>query len=109
EQWDALAALYEDQLKGGGVKPGEELGMLIQIGMVHWRMRAQPQAAEPFFERVRKADPTHAGMLNFFREHLVAKGDKSRLAGILTDAQRAMADGSEKVALATEIAKLAES
>lgn len=108
EQWDALAALYEDQLKGGGVKPGEELGMLIQIGMVHWRMRGQLQAAEPYFERVRKADPTHAGMINFFREHLTAKGDKARLATILTDAQRAMADGPEKVALATEIAKLAE-
>lgn len=109
EQWDSLAALYEDQLKGGGVKPGEELGMLIQIAMVHWRMRGQPQAAEPYFDRVRKADPTHAGMLNFFREHLTAKGDRSRLATILTDAQRAMSDGAEKVALATEIAKLAES
>lgn len=109
EQWDQLAALYEDQLKGGGVKPGEELGMLIQIGMVHWRMRGQPQAAEPHFDRVRKADPTHAGMLSFFREHLEAKGDKQKLASILTDAQRAMADGPEKVALATEIAKLAES
>jgi tetratricopeptide (TPR) repeat protein len=109
EQWDQLAALYEDQLKGGGVKAGEELGMLIQIAMVHWRMRGQPQAAEPYFERVRKADPTHAGMLSFFREHLTAKGDKTRLAAVLTDAQRAMVDGPEKVALATEIAKLAES
>ena len=109
EQWDALAALYEDQLKGGGVKAGEELGMCVQIAMVHWRMRSQPQAAEPFFERVRKGDPSHAGMLNFFREHLTAKGDKSRLAAILTDAQRAMADGPDKVALSTEIAKLAES
>ncbi len=109
EQWDALAALYEDQLKGGGVKAGEELGMCVQIAMVHWRMRNQPQAAEPFFERVRKGDPSHAGMLNFFREHLMVKGDKARLATILTDAQRAMADGPDKVALSTEIAKLAES
>jgi tetratricopeptide (TPR) repeat protein len=108
-QWDELVGLYEDQLKGGGVKPGEELGVLVNIAMVHWRMRSQPQAAEPYFDRVRRADPTHAGMLNFFREHLVSKGDKARLYAILTDAQRAMSDGPEKRAIATELAKLAES
>ncbi|TKC99382.1 tetratricopeptide repeat protein [Polyangium fumosum] len=109
EQWDELVALYEDQLKGGGVKPGEELGVLVQIGMVHWRMRGQPQAAEAYFDRVRRADPTHAGMLAFFREHLLAKGDKARLYAILTDAQRALPDGADKRAIASELAKLAES
>jgi tetratricopeptide (TPR) repeat protein len=109
EQWDELAALYEDQLRGGGVRHGEELGILVQISMVHWRMRGQPDAAEPYFERVRRADPTHAGMLNFFREWCTAKNDKARLSAILTDAQRAMADGPDKRALATEIARLAES
>ncbi len=109
EQWDELAALYEDQLKGGGVRQSEEQGILVQIAMVHWRMRGQPDAAEPYFERVRRADPSHAGMLNFFREHLAAKGDKARLSTVLTDAQRAMSDGPEKRALATEIARLAES
>lgn len=107
--WEHLVALYEDQLKGGGVKPSEELGILIQIGMVHWRMREQPEAAEPYFERVRKADSTHAGMLNFFRELLTERGDKARLAQILGDAQRAMPDGPEKRAIATEVAMLAES
>ena len=77
--------------------------------MVHWRMREQPSAAEPYFERVRKADPTHAGMLNFFREQCIARNDKAKLVQILTDAQRA-ADGPElKKAFAAEIAKLAES
>jgi tetratricopeptide (TPR) repeat protein len=109
EQWDELVALYEDQLKGGGVKPGDELGVLIQIAMVHWRMRSQPQAAEPYFDRVRRTDPTHAGMLSFFREHLLAKGDKARLYAILTDAQRALPDGQDKRAIASELAKLAES
>ncbi|MFO0763004.1 MAG: tetratricopeptide repeat protein [Byssovorax sp.] len=109
EQWDDLAALYEDQLRGGGVRPSEELGILIQIGMVHWRMRGQPDAAEPYFERVRKADPAHAGMLSFFREHCAQKGDKARLTTILSDAQRAMSDGADKRALSAEIARLAES
>ncbi|HLM71420.1 MAG TPA: tetratricopeptide repeat protein, partial [Polyangiaceae bacterium] len=107
--WEHLVALYEDQLQGGGVKGSEELGILIQIAMVHWRMREQPAEAEPYFERVRKADPTHAGMLSFFREFLTEKGDKARLAQILGDAQRAMPEGPEKRSIATEVAMLAES
>jgi tetratricopeptide (TPR) repeat protein len=107
--WDRLVALYEDQLRGGGVKPAEELGILVQIAMVHWRMRENAAAAEPYFDRVRRQDPAHAGMLSFFREFCLKKGDKARLATILTDAQRAIGDGPEKRDLATEIAKLAES
>jgi tetratricopeptide (TPR) repeat protein len=109
EQWDKLIALYEDQLRGGTVRPGEEVGILVQIAMTHWRVRGEPAAAEPWFDRVRRADPAHAGMLNFFREHCAQKGDKARIATILSDAQRAMADGPERRAIATEIAKLAES
>lgn len=109
EQWDELVALYEDQLRGGGVKAGEEMGIIVQIAMVHWRMRGQPASAEPYFDRVRRAEPGHAGMLAFFREYLGQKGDKTRLATILSDAQRALPDGAEKRALATEIARLAES
>ncbi|WP_044241675.1 tetratricopeptide repeat protein [Chondromyces apiculatus] len=107
--WDRLVALYEDQLRGGGVKAGEELGMLVQIAMVHWRMREQPDAAEPYFDRVRRTDPTHEGMLTFFRELCTARGDTGRLSTILTDAQRAMPEGAQRRTLATEIARLVES
>jgi tetratricopeptide (TPR) repeat protein len=109
EQWDKLVALYEDQLRGGVLKGADETGILVQIAMTHWRMRGEPAAAEPYFDRVRRAEPTHAGMLNFFREHLGVKNDKVRLATILSDAQRALPDGADKRALATEIARLAES
>ena len=109
EEWDKLVALYEDQLKGGSLRGAEETGILLQIAMVHWRMRGEAAAAEPYFDRVRRADPTHAGMLDFFRELCGASDDKQRLATILGDAQRAMSDGPDKRAIATEIAKLAES
>jgi tetratricopeptide (TPR) repeat protein len=107
EQWDHLVTLYEDQLRG--LKPAEELGVLVQIAMTHWRMRGQPDSAEPYFDRVRRADPTHAGMLAFFREHCTAKGDLTRLATILSDAQRVTDNPADKAALATEVARLAES
>lgn len=109
EDWDHLVALYEDQLRGGNIKPADEQGILVQIAMVHWRMRGNPAAAEPYFDRVRRVDPTHAGMLGFFRELLTERSDKTRLVTILTDAQRALPDGADKRALSTEIAKLAES
>ena len=109
EAWDKLVALYEDQLRGGVLKGPDETGILLQIAMVHWRMRGEPAAAEPYFDRVRRADPAHAGMLDFFRDFCGQKGDKPRLGTILSDAQRAMADGPDKRAIATEIAKLAES
>lgn len=109
EQWDHLIALYEDQLRTGGIKPTEELGILLQIAMVNWRMRGRADAAEPYFDRVRRADPTHATMLSFFRERCAELGDTERLITILTDAQRALPGADEKRELATEIAKLAES
>lgn len=107
--WDHLSALYEDQLRGGGVRPADELGILVQIAMVHWRMRNDAASAEPYFDRVRRAEPAHAGMLTFFREYCGASNDKARLSTILGDAQRALKDGPEKLALAAEIGKLAES
>ena len=76
--------------------------------MVHWRMRGRPEAAEPWFERLRKLEPAHPGMLSFFREWCTARGENARLATILSDAQRAMPDGPERGALAAEVAKLAE-
>ncbi len=63
-------------------------------------MRNKPDAAEPYFERLRKYEPAHPGMLGFFREWCVQKGEQTRLVQILTDAQRAMPDGPERAKLA---------
>jgi len=108
EAWDHLVALYEGQLSSGALRGKEELGAVLQIAMVHWRMRGKPDAAEPWFERVRKLEPAHPGMLSFFREWCAARGESARLATVLTEAQRAMADGPERAAVVAEIAKLAE-
>jgi golgin subfamily B member 1 len=107
EAWDHLVALYEDQLKSGG-RPDGELGLLLQIAMVHWKMRGKPEAAEPYFERVRRSEPMHAGMLAFYRERCSSQEDKPKLLAVLTEAQRATNDGELKRELAAEIAQLAE-
>lgn len=107
EMWDHLVALYEEQLAGGGVRGGQEAGTLLQIAMVHWRMRKRPEQAEPYFERLRKVEPAQPVMLNFFRELCTERGESQKLVGILADAQRALPEG-ERAKVATEIAKLAE-
>jgi tetratricopeptide (TPR) repeat protein len=109
QMWDHLIALYEAQLSRGFLKSrDEEVGALLQIAMVHWRMRGKPEAAEPYFERLRKLDPAHPGMLSFFREWSGARGESARLATVLSEAQRAMPEGPERTAVVAEIAKLAE-
>ncbi|RYE95156.1 MAG: tetratricopeptide repeat protein [Myxococcales bacterium] len=106
QKWDDLVALYEEQLTASKGR-ADELDTLLQIGMVHWRMREQPEAAEPWFERARKLSPAHPVVVGFFREILDGK-QKARLITVLTEAQRAMADGPERAAISTELARLAE-
>jgi golgin subfamily B member 1 len=109
EMWEHLVALYEGQLSTGALRgKEEESGATLQIAMVHWRKRERPDAAEAWFERLRKLDPTHPGMLSFFREWCTARGENARLAAVFSDAQRATPDGPERGALAAEVAKLAE-
>jgi tetratricopeptide (TPR) repeat protein len=108
EQWDHLVALYEDQLRSGGVPVGQEAGIVLQIAMVHWKSRGRAEAAEPWFERLRRLEPAHPGALSFFREWCTVKGDRIRLLGVLGDAQRALPDGPPRAELAQEIARLAE-
>jgi tetratricopeptide (TPR) repeat protein len=111
EMWEHLAALYEGQLTSGVLRSAgkeEELGALLQVAMVHWRMRGKPDAAEPWFEKVRKIEPAHQGMLSFFREWCAARGESARMATILSEAQRALPEGPERNAVVAEIAKLAE-
>jgi tetratricopeptide (TPR) repeat protein len=54
EQWDYLVALYEDALKTR-LRPGKETEIHFQIAMINWRMRNKAEAAEPYFEKIRRA------------------------------------------------------
>ncbi len=107
ESWDHLVALYDDALRGR-LKPEAEQGNLLQVGMVHWRFRNDPAAAEPYFARLRKLDPIHPGMLGFYREYLTSTGDTAKLVTILSDAQRATQDAAQKASLGVELARAAQ-
>ena len=107
EDWDHLVALYEDALRGH-LDEEEKVAMLMQAGMVHWRMRERPDEAEVYFRKLRKLAPAHPGMVGFYRKFYGGEdGDKSRLLQILTDAQRATEDKGFADTLTKEVATLA--
>lgn len=106
ESWNELVVLYEDALRSRQ-RLEDEQGMLLQIAMVHWRIRSAPGQAEPYFARLRKLDPAHPTMLAFYREFLEEQGDQQRLLTILADAQRLAAEPDEKLRLALEVARAA--
>jgi len=106
ELWDHLVALYDGQL--ATARSADEAGTVLQVAMVHWKMRGKPEQAEPYFERLRKLDPGNSGMLAFFREWAPEHGGTARLATILADAQRVLPDGAERRVVTTELARLAE-
>ncbi|MCA9608387.1 MAG: tetratricopeptide repeat protein, partial [Myxococcales bacterium] len=106
EDWDHLVALYEDALRSRN-KLDDEAGVLLQLGMVHWRFRDAPDKAEPYFARLRKMDPAHPGMLDFYRSYYENDEDPHQLVKILTDAQRGAAADEQRLALAIELAEAA--
>ena len=108
EDWDHLVALYDEQLTTGAARGGQEVGVILQIAMVHWKMRNRPEAALPYFERLRKLEPAQPGMLGFFRDLCAKNNEQDRLIGVLTDAQRATTDSVAKAEIGAELAHLAE-
>jgi tetratricopeptide (TPR) repeat protein len=107
ERWDDLVLLYENALKVPQ-KLDVEQGILVQLGMVHYRMRNKPEDADQYFGRLRKLDPTHPAMLDFYRQYLQQSGELERLLRILSDAQRIVSDPARRLALAVETAQLAQ-
>ena len=106
EMWDHLVALYEEQL--ATMRGPQEVGTVLQIAMIHWKMRGKPEMAESYFERLRKYEPAHPRMLDFFREWAHDKGASGRLASLLADAHKVLPDGPERRLIAAELATHAE-
>jgi golgin subfamily B member 1 len=108
ERWDDVVALYERDLKAKDLSSPERVGDMLQIGMLYWKNAHRMKDAETWFERIARLNPTHPGMLDFYRAYSSELGDEGRLIEVLQNAQRALKDGAEKTAIATEIARLAE-
>lgn len=108
EAWDDLAAMYDSALRSRQ-KIEAEKGMLLQVAMVHWRFREDPESAEPYFARLRKIDAAHPGMLEFYRERIGEEDADGRLLTVLGDALRTTTDSERKLKLARELGHRADS
>ncbi len=103
ENWQALIRVYENALRA---RPrGEpETGMYLQIGMLWWKKLANLESADEYWKRVRKAEPAHPAMLEFYRE-LHAK-EPQKLLAVLQQAQKVEADAKRRLDLGVEMASL---
>ncbi len=107
EAWDELAEMYESALRSRQTLEAEK-GMLLQLAMVHWRFREDPESAEPFFARLRKIDAAHPGMLDFYRRRIGDDDPNGRFLTILGDALRTTTDPEQQLALARELGHRAQ-
>ncbi|MBP9111554.1 MAG: hypothetical protein KBF88_02040, partial [Polyangiaceae bacterium] len=97
-----LVKLYEMQLASKRRTADQEVGILMQIGMLTWKTLDAPDTAEPFFERLRRIEPAHPRVLDFFRAYCQAKGQPDRLVAILQDASKFAKEG-DREALSDEV------
>ncbi len=76
EAWDELVDVYERMLQSRG----DDLGLLVQVGMTHWRSRGDARAAAPFFRRLLAAQPGHTAAASFFADHPALAADDDEVA-----------------------------
>jgi tetratricopeptide (TPR) repeat protein len=109
ERWAELVTLYEREVKAISGGDAERVGDMLQIAMLHWKKLEKASDAEPWFERIRKVEPSNPGMLSFFREYCAGLSDDARLMEILQAAARALPEGSkERTKISSQLGKMAE-
>ncbi|MEO8841840.1 MAG: tetratricopeptide repeat protein [Kofleriaceae bacterium] len=111
--WAGVVTAYQAALKAR--RDGDDLGMLLQIGMVLWKHLNDLDQAEEYFRRIRKIDQAHPAALDFYRTYYTAKGETGKLMTLLKSAEKSSqatsrgprSDSGEK-SISIEIAELAE-
>lgn len=107
QSWPALVRLYEEALRGRPAAE-QEAGILLQIGLILDRKLGQADQAEEYFRRVRKLDPTHPLMLDFYRSYYRQRGEHAKTLALLDAAARMEARPERRLALGREMAETAE-
>ncbi|MCD6497835.1 MAG: tetratricopeptide repeat protein [Deltaproteobacteria bacterium] len=106
EDWEALIAVYEEFFASNNQKG--DAGLYLQIGMLWWKKLGNLESAESYFRRVLKGEPGQPLVLDFYRQYYGTIGDYKSLLSLLRHAQQAVESNEEKLALAVEMAELAE-
>lgn len=104
QSWEELADLYEIAL---AAEPATtvEVGLLLQLGMVHWKMRECPSEAEPYFARLRKVDGGHMAVVDFYREFYSDVSESAGFTEVIRDAIKSTTNVEFRAELELELAK----
>ena len=92
QNWQALIRVYENALRA---RPrGEpETAMYLQIGMLWWKKLGNLESADEYWKRIRKAEPAHPAMLEFYRRHVeIIRGGVGRAGGGPAGRREALAE-----------------
>lgn len=105
--WQDLLKLYEGALR---MRPRSELehSLLAELGRVWWRHLGDLDKAEEYFRRVRQKEPGSRAALDFYRAYYGERGEGQKLLQLLAQAQKSESDEHQRLRLAVEMARLAE-
>ena len=87
--------------------PGE-LALLVPLATVTWRKLDNLDQAELYFRRIRKAEPNHPALMEFYRDYHSRRGEIPQLLALFAQAQKAETDPEKRIRLGIEMAELAE-
>src|SRR5690606_29345459 len=81
--------------------------VLLAGEALRW-ITGSPHLAEPYFRRVRRNEPSHPVVLEFYRALFCDESSATQLNSVLVQARRGTQDPQLRFELAQEIAELAE-
>jgi len=106
-KWTELAKAYDSALRA--TKKGEgEVPLLLAIAQIHWKRLAQIDSAELLYRRVRKMQPVHPEVIDFYRDYHTPAGEIPQLLALLAQAQKVEPDPDLRVVLGIEMASWRE-
>lgn len=115
QDYASLIKLYEQALKVRQ-RTDSELPTVLEIGRLYFHKLKNFEQANEYYQRVRKVDPAHQEMLDFYRSYHGGRGtgkptadDSSKLLAVLTQAQKVENDAGRRLSLGIEMAQVAES
>jgi|GEM_PF-1515908 len=102
-----LVKTYEAALKAAKRGPAE-VAPALALGEVLWKRQSKLEEAEPCFRRVRKVQPSHPLVIDFYRTYYSAKDDIPQLLALLGQAQKNETDPDARIRFGIEMATVAE-
>jgi golgin subfamily B member 1 len=104
---ETLVKTYEAALKAAKRGPAE-VAPALALGELYWKRLSKLEDAELCFRRVKKVQPFHPLVIEFYRAYYSAKDDIPQLLALLGQAQKNETDPEARIRFGIEMATVAE-